>query len=430
MDELVSKARELIGRFKGDNYRFGLGAIARVGEMGARVGREFLLVRGHSADRSGMVGRLKSAFERAGLTIRAECAGARPNSPIEDVLRVRDEILSVRPQAVVGLGGGSLLDALKGSITLACLGGSCDDYYGAGKVGEALNRTGKKLLPMLAVQTASASAAHLTKYANITNLATMQKKLFIDEALVPPVAVFDYRATVSMSEEFTKVGAFDGLCHILEVYFGTPADHPKFAEVSALAPVGLELIIGSLPGAVKQPGCEECREHIGLGTDLGGYAIMLGSTNGPHLNSFSLVDVMDHGQATALLAPYYTCFFAPAIRERLLVVGDVYQRYGYVAESVDLARLDGRELGLTVGRGMAALAESVGFPTTLNQVKGFRDEHVARMLSAAKDPSLASKLQAMPIPMKAEEVDRYMGSILQAARTGDFASIVPHERFR
>ena len=124
--------------------------------MGARIGRDFLLVRGQSADRSGMARRLKSAFERAGLVIRAECAGARPNSPVEDVLRVRDEILSVRPGAVVGLGGGSLLDALKGSITLAALGGSCKDYYGVGKVSEAMKKSGRKLLPMLAVQTASA----------------------------------------------------------------------------------------------------------------------------------------------------------------------------------------------------------------------------------------------------------------------------------
>jgi len=279
------------------------------------------------------------------------------------------------------------------------------------------------------VQTASASAAHLTKYANITNMATMQKKLFIDEAVVPPVAVFDYLATLTMPEKFTKVGAFDGICHLLEVYFGVADTHPRAETVAALAPTGLELIIAALPDAVEEPGDEAAREAIGLGTDLGGYAIMVGSTNGPHLNSFSLVDVMDHGEATALLLPYYTAFFAPAIQDRLLVVGGVYRKYGYVDKAVELKKVPAAELGTVVGRAMARLAQDVGFPTKLDDVEGFGDEHVERMLAAAKDPSLASKLQGMPIPMKPEEVDRYMGSVLEAARTGDFTRIVPHDDY-
>jgi alcohol dehydrogenase len=260
-------------------------------------------------------------------------------------------------------------------------------------------------------------------------MATMQKRLFIDQAVVPPAALFDYRATMTMPEEFTKVGAFDGICHILEVFFGTGGEHPGVGILEELAPVGLELIISSLPAAIREPGSESCRQSIGLGTDLGGYAIMIGSTSGPHLNSFSLVDVMDHGKATALLMPYYTAFFAPAIQDKLLIVGSIYQKYGYVDEGVDLKRLPGVELGMQVGRGMSALAESVGFPTTLEAVDGFGDEHVERMLSAAQDPSLASKLQGMPIALEPDEVERYMGAVLEAARTGDFSRIVPHEDY-
>ncbi len=429
MPEMKAKACELIDAFKGDAYAYGLGAIEQSGELASRIGRQFLLVRGRSCEQNGMLQGLKTAFERAGLALCGECMGAAPNSPVDDVERVRDIIIEAEPDAVVGLGGGSLIDALKGSVVLATLGGTVEDYFGVDRVSEALEAHDEQLIPMLAVQTASASAAHLTKYANITNMATMQKKLFIDPAVVPPVAVFDFRATVSMPPEFTKVGAFDAMCHILEVYFGTPATHPQFATVQQIARVGMELLVRSLPPAVKQPGCEKCREEIGLGADLGGYAIMIGSTNGPHLNSFSLVDVMDHGQATALMMPYYTAFFAPAIQQRLLVVGDVYQRHGYIEGAMDLKKLPGTELGLAVGRGMAALGRGVGFPTRLDDVEGFGDEHMERMLAAAKDPALSSKLEGMPIPMSGDEVDRYMGSVLEAARTGDFTKIVPHRDY-
>ncbi|KPK61831.1 MAG: hypothetical protein AMK73_07620 [Planctomycetes bacterium SM23_32] len=429
MEELKRKARELIGEFKGDAYAYGPGAIQHAGELAARIGEEFLLVRGRSCTNNGMLQGLKEAFERCGLTIRAECPGAGPNAPILDVERVRDEILSIRPEAVVGLGGGSLIDALKGSVTLASLGGSCEDYFGLGKVSSRMETTGQKLVPFMAVQTAAGSAAHLTKYANLTNMETSQKKLFIDTAVVPPVALFDYRATMTMSPQFTKVGALDGICHLLEVYFGTSREHRRFATVEEAALVGLELIVGALPGAVKQPACEPLRESIGLGTDLGGYAIMIGSTSGPHLNSFSLVDVMDHGMAAALLTPYYVCFFAPAIEDRLRRVGRIYQEHGYVDGAADLEALGGMELGRAVARGMAALAQSVGFPTKLDEVKAFGRKHVNRMLAAAKDPALESKLRGMPIPMSAADVDRYMKPILKAARKGDFSAIRPHEKY-
>ncbi len=429
MSELKERARELIRQFKGDAYAFGLGAIGEAARLAAELGGEFLLVRGRSCVENGMLEGLKESFAGAGLGLRGECLGAAPNSPIEDVRRVRDEILAARPEAVVGLGGGSLIDALKGSLTLASLGGRCEDYFGLGKVSHRIEAAGRPLLPLFAVQSASGSAAHLTKYANLTDMATYQKKLFIDEALVPPAALFDYRATLTMGPEFTRVGAFDGICHLLEVYFGTPPDHERFPTVEACALSGLELIVSALPGAVEEPDCEAPRESIGLGTDLGGYAIMIGSTNGPHLNSFSLVDLMDHGKATALLTPYYACFFAPAIEERLRRVGAVYREHGHLGPDEDLEALDGMELGRAVAEGMAALAQGVGFPTRLEQVEGFGPEHVERMLSAAKDPALASKLQGMPIPMAPDEVDRYMGPILEAARTGEFSKIVPHQDY-
>ena len=72
-----------------------------------------------------------------------------------------------------------------------------------------------------------------------------------------------------------------------------------------------------------------------MGTDLGGYAIMIGGTSGAHLSGFSLVDVLSHGRACALMNPYYTVFFAPAVQEQLRVVGRIYRKYDYMGEDVD-----------------------------------------------------------------------------------------------
>jgi alcohol dehydrogenase len=72
---------------------------------------------------------------------------------------------------------------------------------------------------------------------------------------------------------------------------------------------------------------------------------------------------------------------------------------------------------------MMSLSSRVGFPTSLLEVEGFSAEHVQRALMAAKDPQLRMKLENMPVPLTAEMVDVYMGSVLEAARDGDLSLI-------
>jgi alcohol dehydrogenase len=84
-------------------------------------------------------------------------------------------------------------------------------------------------------------------------------------------------------------------------------------------------------------------------------------------------------------------------------------------------------MGQAVAQGLIALGRRVNFPTTLAAIHGFTAGHIARALEAAKDPQLASKLQNMPVPLTAEKVDRYMGPVLEAARTGNFSLIKTFE---
>jgi len=88
-----------------------------------------------------------------------------------------------------------------------------------------------------------------------------------------------------------------------------------------------------------------------------------------------------------------------------------------------LASLEGRDLALAVAEGMVAFAKSIGAPTKLTDIKGFTEEHITRALTAAKDPQLEMKLQNMPVPMTASDVDTYMAPILRAAVTGDMSII-------
>ena len=421
-EELKNRARALIHGFRADKYTYGDGALSRVGPYADELGgRRALVIANRSAWLKPIVSQVILSLDQHGIKLAGDkiAPGSRPNSLTDDVYRMSLYMLLFEPDCIVAVGGGSTIDAAKAANVAACLGyddPELESYYGMGLVGPALARTGAKLLPMVAVQTASGSGAHLTKYSNVTDAWVGQKKLIVDEIITPDRAVFDYSATRSAPTDVTLDGAFDGLAHCLEVYFG--AKGANLGLLQEIAEVGIELLVSSIPRVMADPDAHEHREALGLATDLGAYAIMVGGTNGPHLNSFSLVDLTSHGRACAIMNPYYAVFFAPAIEGKLRLVGDIFRRHGFIAQ--DLDALSGRELGMAVAEGMTNLSRKIGFPTRLSELPGFADEHISRALGAAKNPQLESKLQNMPVPLAASQVDRYMGPILEAAKSGDF----------
>ncbi len=423
-DQLKDRARTLMSDFKGDHYAFGVGTIGETGKFASEFGKSALVIANSSAWLIPVLDSVLDSLRLHGVRLAGDrvVRGAAPNAPCEDVYRITACILQSKPDCLVAVGGGSTIDAVKAANVLASLGKwepEIDSYFGTGLVTEALAEYGASLFPMIAVETAAGSGAHLTKYSNITDPVAGQKKLILDDAIVPQRAVFDYLVTKSVPVPTTLDGAFDGLGHCLEVFYGISED--KYELASEIAEVGIELVVANAEQAASHPSDENARETLGLATDIGGYAIMVGGTNGAHLTSFSLVDIASHGRAVAIMNPYYTVFFAPAIQRQLRIVGDIYERYGLI--DCDLSSLSGRELGIAVAKGMINFSRKVGFPTTLSELPGFSDEHIERAISAAKNPQLEMKLKSMPVPLDVSMVDEYMRPILLAATRGDFGLI-------
>lgn len=433
--DLFGIARDLLREFKGNTYRFGNDVLPEVGALVSSAGKRAVLIRSGFSGIESYLDTIRGSLADASVHLAAEIRGAAPNAPRADLLRITGELKRANPDVIVSFGGGSTIDVTKAAEVLRTLGGDIDDYFGTGLVTERLQVcsvpvrasgetpygvTTNGLTPHVAIQTAASSAAHLTKYSNITDLKTGQKKLIVDEAIVPAHPVFDYTVTHTAPPALTADGAMDGLSHILEVFYGA-VGKPYYGKISQIAEVGISLLVTHLPRVKMNPQDTTAREALCLATDLGGYAIMLGGTNGGHLTSFSLVDILSHGRACALMNPYYTVFFAPAVEGPLHVVGAIFRSAGYISQN--LAPLHGRDLGVAVASGMFAFARAIGFPTTLCEVQGFTREHIDRALTAAKNPQLKMKLENMPIPLAAERIHDTMGPILEAAVTGDLTLI-------
>ena len=431
MNELFAKSRKLLSDWKGSRYIFGRETLGELGKLAAGFGKNALVVC-NATYMKPVADAVTGILKGAGLSLagNAIVPDAGANAPRVDVYRIETYILHYKPDVIIAVGGGSTIDACKAANFLATLGGAIeggapeiDRWFGTGLVSEALQKTGKKLVPMIAVETSASSGAHLTKYSNITDPVAGQKKLIVDEGIVPPYAIFDYDLTASMPVQVTIDGALDSIAHCFEVFSGLPENAPpeKYDLLAAITETAVELTVQYAPRVIKDPKDMEAREAIGMSTDLGGYAIMVGGTHGPHMTSFSLVDLTGHGTACGLMNPYYAVFFAPAIPKQLLLAGNIFRKYGYISE--DISSLKGRDLGIAFARGMIAFGKAINAPTTLGELPKWNDAYVEKILDAAKDPQLDMKLKNMPIPLTAATVDEYMGPIIRAAVNGDLSLI-------
>lgn len=437
MKEYMKRAEKLLMDWKGESYTFGENVLEASGKYATGRGKKALLV----VTELGQYW-IEKPLERVKASLKANSIffetanGARPNAPREDVYRISLQFARSKSDMIVVLGGGSTIDAAKAAAilntyspsevmeSLGTFQGDADSiepYFGTGMVTKLKERTGRPVLPVIPVQTAASSGAHLTKYSNITDPITNQKKLIVDEAILPPASVFDYTVTLDAPVNLTLDGGLDGIAHAWEVFIGTKgAAYEKMREVAELC---IRLIVFGLQRIKKDKRDLEGRIALGLGTDLGGYSVMLGGTGGPHLGSFSLIDVLSHGRACALLNPYYTVLFAPVIQDPLNLIGTIFREAGYIQD--EIKDLSGRDLGLVVANGMIAFAKDLNFPTTLREA-GATQEHLHQMLTAAKNPQLKMKLQNMPTPMDVEkgDLDRLMKPVLEAAFSGDL-SLIP-----
>ena len=430
------RATKMLGEWKKGNYAFGLGVLEKVGDFAQKAGKSTMLVVTGWGDEKWIepvVKNIEFFLEKKEIDLLDIMRGARANAPREDVYRIANQIGKKRPDSIIAVGGGSTIDAVKAANVLATLNSDdVEPYFGQGLVTKRLNIENKKLPPVIAVQTAASSGAHLTKYSNITDPITGQKKLIIDEAIVPSTAVFDYQTTIGAPYTIKADGALDGIAHCLEVVCGATGK-PFFNKAMKIAEAGISLIVENLPNAIDDPEDKDAIEGLGLGTDLGGYAIMVGGTNYGHLFSFSLINKLTHGRACAIANPYVIIFFAPAIEKQLELIGGIFKEAGYINE--DIKRYRDRDLGIVVAKGMIRLLEKIKFPATFGEV-GVNGEDKKRILTAAKNPQLWSKLEQAPVSLivrdsdgnvdkkrTEDNIDEYMGTLLDAIISGDFDKI-------
>jgi alcohol dehydrogenase class IV len=212
-----------------------------------------------------------------------------------DVQQMLNEVKGFNPEAIVGIGGGSVLDVAKLIAALLDNEQGLKDIVGIG----FLKSRPKKLICLPAT---SGTGSEVSPNSILVDETDNQKKGFISPFLVPDIVYVDPLLTMSVPPAITAATGLDALTHCLEAYTNLFA-HPL---IDVYAFEGMRLIAAHIVTAVQNGNDEEARTQVAMGSLLGGFCLGPVNTAGVHALSYPLGSTfhLAHGLSNALLLPY------------------------------------------------------------------------------------------------------------------------------
>jgi len=258
------------------------------------------------------------------ITSPSNCTHAEalhPNAHIDDTTRAEPTIAhfetllatarTQKPDIIIGLGGGSPLDAAKLIAALAASRQPLADAFGIGKLGP-------RKLPLFCIPTTAGTGSEVSPNAVLLDDAEQMKKAVISPYLVPDAAFIDPALMLTVPAHVTAATGLDALTHCIEGYANNFA-HPL---VDTWALDGIRLIAASLAVAVREPNNLEARTNVALGSLYGGLCLGPVNTAAVHALSYPLGSRyhIPHGHANAILLPHVFRFNISATPERYAAI--------------------------------------------------------------------------------------------------------------
>ncbi len=245
--------------------RFGAGAANSLGELVRPYGGKVLLVTGNNSySNSGFRTGIESSLKENSVAWERFIVSGEPSPSLIDngaEQARRDSI-----EAIVAIGGGSVMDAGKAIAAMVCEVGGVKDFLEG--VGTRLP-SGKRL-PLVALPTTAGTGSEATKNAVISETGPNGfKKSLRHDAFVPDLAVIDPLLTIECPDWITSTSGMDALTQLLESFLSNESG--PFTDALALS--GIERIGRSLEQVVTHPDDIDARTDMSYAAYLSGITL-------------------------------------------------------------------------------------------------------------------------------------------------------------
>ena len=182
----------------------------------------------------------------------------RPEPEDTVCLEIAKEIKEKKIDAVLGIGGGSPMDAAKAAALIAGIDEEIEDLHEYGKTGTRMQEKWTRPCKLILVPTTSGTGAETTASGVITSTKHHLKFSFGNRNIAPDLAVIDPEFTLGMPKMPTVYGGLDALAHSVEIIVGTAAN--EYSNTILLKCV--EKVWKWLKISVEEPDNLEAREQL------------------------------------------------------------------------------------------------------------------------------------------------------------------------
>ena len=283
-------------KLAGSELVFGNGSLEYIKSINCK--RAAIVVGGSSMKKNGTLAKVEGLFHETGA-ITTVISGVEPDPSIETVLRGAKEMVEFNPDLIVGLGGGSAMDAAKAMWIFY-------EYPELKGLSDILPPNDfpklRRKARLCCIPSTSGTASEVSRSIVITENSTGLKYGIGNMEMMPDIAICDGDITVSMPSKITAETGMDALTHALEALVSNRANY--LSDILAKAAIGD--IFKFLPKAYKNGGDKEARELMLQASMVAGLAFTNVSLGIVHSMAHTLGSIyhISHGLADAIILPY------------------------------------------------------------------------------------------------------------------------------
>lgn len=380
-----------IVKFQAPEVVFGLGSLMEAGFAAVRLGaRRPFVVTDEGVLQAGWVTEMLTHLRGAGLK-PAVWSNLTPNPKDVEVAAGYVAYLDSGCDVIIGIGGGSAMDAAKGIAILSGNGGSILDYTGVDQVTRAIP-------PLLMIPTTSGTGADVSQFCIVSDTQRRVKVTIMGRALVPDISITDPRLLTTMPEGLNAATGLDALTHGIESYVSL-ANNP-LADAHALSAVHL---VGShLAGTMTDPGDLERRKKMAQASLEAGLAFSNAILGATHAMSHQVGGLLDapHGVINGVLLSHVIRFNAESAPERFRAIA--------AAVGLSVADVPADEVAEMLADYVRALGDEVGVPRGLRELGVSETDIPALAASTLLDACLTTN----PRPADVRDIERLFRAAL------------------